>query len=106
MKKYEGNGTFTEVSEDTMLGLSVKTLIALGVGLSIAVSAYFNLQAEIEVAKELPEPAVSRVEFELKDNLVRETIMNNAKNIASVPVRCVHNAIASSRSELTRLVGR
>jgi len=84
MKKYEGNGTFTEVSEDTMLGLSVKTLIALGVGLSIAVSAYFNLQAEIEVAKELPEPAVSRVEFELKDNLVRETIINNAKNIEDI----------------------
>jgi phosphoglycerate-specific signal transduction histidine kinase len=84
MKKYEGNGNFTEVSEDTMLGLSVKTLIALGVGLSIAVSAYFNLQAEIEVAKELPEPAVSRVEFELKDNLVRETIMNNAKNIEDI----------------------
>lgn len=84
MKKYEGNGTFTEVSEDTMLGLSVKTLIALGVGLSIAVSAYFNLQAEIEIAKELPEPAVSRVEFELKDNLVRETIMNNAKNIEDI----------------------
>jgi glucose-6-phosphate-specific signal transduction histidine kinase len=74
----------TEVSEDTMLGFSVKTLIALGVGLSIAVSAYFNLQAEIEVAKELPEPAVSRVEFELKDNLVRETIMNNAKNIEDI----------------------
>jgi glucose-6-phosphate-specific signal transduction histidine kinase len=84
MKKYEGNGTFTEVSEDTMLGMSIKTLIALGVGLSIAVSAYFNLQAEIEVAKELPEPAVSRVEFELKDNLVRETIMNNAKNIQEI----------------------
>ena len=84
MKKYEGNGTFTEVSEDTMLGVSIKTLIALGVGLSIAVSAYFNLQAEIEVAKELPEPAVSRVEFELKDNLVRETIMNNAKNIEEI----------------------
>ena len=67
-----------------MLGLSIKTLIALGVGLSIAVSAYLNLQAEIEVAKELPEPAVSRVEFELKDNLVRETIMNNAKNIEEI----------------------
>ena len=84
MKKYEGNGTFTEVSEYTMLGLSIKTLIALGVGLSIAVSAYLNLHAEIEVAKELPEPAVSRVEFELKDNLVRETIMNNAKNIEEI----------------------
>jgi hypothetical protein len=81
MKKYEGNGTFTEVGEDTMLGMSIKTLIALGVGLSIAVGMYFNLQAEIQIAKELPEPAVSRTEFDLKDELVRSTIMSNAKNI-------------------------
>ena len=71
----------TEVGEDTMLGVSIKTLIALGVGLSIAVGMYFNLQAEIQIAKELPEPAVSRTEFDLKDELVRSTIMSNAKNI-------------------------
>jgi tetrahydromethanopterin S-methyltransferase subunit G len=29
----------------------------------------------------LPEPAVSRTEFDLKDELVRSTIMSNAKNI-------------------------
>ena len=81
MKQYEGNGKFTELSEDTMLGVSIKTLIALGVGLSIAVGVYFNLQAEIQIAKELPEPAVSRTEFDLKDELVRSTIMSNAKNI-------------------------
>ena len=71
----------TEVGEDTMLGVSIKTLIALGVGLSIAVGMYFNLQAEIQIAKELPEPAVSRTELDLKDELVRSTIMSNAKNI-------------------------
>ena len=81
MKQYEGNGKFTELGEDTMLGVSIKTLIALGVGLSIAVGMYFNLQAEIQLAKELPEPAVSRTEFDLKDELVRSTIMSNAKNI-------------------------
>ena len=73
-----------EVGEDTVLGVSIKTLIALGIGLSIAVGMYYDVQAEIEVAKQLPEPAVSRVEFELKDNLVRETIMNNAKNIEDI----------------------
>ena len=71
----------TEVGEDTVLGVSIKTLIALGVGLSIAVGMYFTLQAEIQLAKELPEPAVSRTEFDLKDELVRSTIMSNAKNI-------------------------
>ena len=73
-----------ELSEDTVLGVSIKTLIALGIGLSIAVGMYYDLQAEIEVAKQMPEPAVSRIEFDLKDNLVRETIMNNAKNIESI----------------------
>ena len=74
----------TKVGEDTVLGVSIRTLIALGIGLSIAVGMYYDVQAEIEVAKQLPEPAVSRVEFELKDNLVRETIMNNAKNIEDI----------------------
>mgnify|MGYP001083859556 FL=1 len=81
MKQYEGNGKFTEVGEDTMLGVSIKTLIALAIGLSVAVGVYYDLQAEIQIAKELPEPAVSRTEFDLKDELVRSTIMSNAKNI-------------------------
>jgi hypothetical protein len=84
MKKYEGDGKFTEVGEDTLLGVSVKTLIALGVGISIAVGGYYNLNAEIELAKKLPEPAVSRTEFDLKDELVRSTIMSNAKNIEDI----------------------
>lgn len=84
MKEYEGNGKFKEIGEDTMLGVSIKTLIALGVGLSIAVGMYYNLQAEIQLAKELPEPAVSRMEFQLKDELVRNTIMSNAKNIEEI----------------------
>jgi glucose-6-phosphate-specific signal transduction histidine kinase len=84
MKKYEGDGKFTEVGEDTLLGVSVKTLIALGVGLSIAVGGYYNLNAEIELAKKLPEPAVSRTEFDLKDELVRSTIMSNGKNIEDI----------------------
>jgi TolA-binding protein len=71
----------TEVGEDTMLGVSVKTLIALAIGLSVAVGMYYDLQADIQIAKELPEPAVSRTEFDLKDELVRSTIMSNAKNI-------------------------
>lgn len=81
MKEYEGNGVFKEVGEDTMLGVSIKTLITMAVGLSIAVTGYYNLQAEIEIAKQLPEPVVSRTEFQLKDELIRNTIMSNAKNI-------------------------
>jgi hypothetical protein len=73
-----------ELSEDTVLGISIKTLIALGIGLSIAVGMYYNLQAEIQLAKELPPPDVSRTEFDLKDQLIRETIMSNAQNIEEI----------------------
>ena len=84
MKQYEGNGKFTEFGEETMLGVSIKTLIALAVGLAVAVGMYYNLQAEIQIAKELPKATVSRTEFLLKDELVRSTIMSNAKNIEDV----------------------
>ena len=74
----------TEVGEDTVLGVSIKTLIALAIGLSVAVGMYYDVKAEIDIAKQLPEPAVSRTEYELKDELVRETIMTNAKNIEDI----------------------
>jgi hypothetical protein len=45
---------------------------------------YYNLQAEIQLAKELPPPDVSRTEFDLKDQLIRETIMSNAQNIEEI----------------------
>lgn len=73
-----------EVSEDTVLGMSIKTLISLAFALSIGVGGYYKLMAEIQEAKELPPPAVSRVEFDLKDQMVRETILNNAKNIEEI----------------------
>ena len=73
-----------ELSEDTVLGVSIKTLVALAVGLSVAIGMYYDLQAEIQLAKELPPPDVSRTEYDLKDQLIRETIMSNAKNIESI----------------------
>ena len=78
------NEEIKEISEDTLLGVSIKTLIALGIGLSVAVGMYYDVKAEIDIAKQLPEPAVSRTEYELKDELVRETIMTNAKNIEDI----------------------
>ena len=78
------NKNLKEIGEDTVLGVSLKTLIALAIGLSVAVGMYYDVKAEIDIAKQLPEPAVSRIEFDLKDNLVRETIMTNAKNIGEI----------------------
>ena len=63
-----------KISENTEVQLDLKT-IGMIVGGAIALAAtYFTLQADIELAKELPKPDISRTEFDLKDELIRATI--------------------------------
>ena len=70
-----------ELNEDSKFEISIKTLIAIGVGLSSWIGMWFALQADIQEAKELPEPEISRTEYDLKDKLIRETIMNTGKKV-------------------------
>ena len=42
---------------------------------------WYSLQADIQLAKELPEPEVSRTEYDLKDQLIRETIINTQEKV-------------------------
>jgi hypothetical protein len=42
---------------------------------------WYSLQADIEEAKKLPEPEVSRTEYDLKDQLIRETIINTQEKV-------------------------
>ena len=61
--------------------MDIKTVV-LVIGFVVTVaSMWFALQSEIELAKQLPEPEVSRTEYDLKDKLVRETIMNTQKKV-------------------------
>jgi ribosomal protein S13 len=71
----------SELSEETSFNISIKTLIGIGVGLSTLIGMWFALQADIQEAKELPEPEISRTEYDLKDKLIRETIMNTGKKV-------------------------
>ena len=66
----------SELSEDSKF-----ELIGIAVALSTLIGMWFALQADIEEAKQLPEPEISRTEFDLKDRLVRETIMNTGKKV-------------------------
>ena len=70
-----------EISEESKFEISIKTLIGIGVGLSTLIGMWFALQADIQEAKELPEPEISRTEYDLKDRLIRETIMNTGKRV-------------------------
>ena len=73
-----------ELSEESKFNISVKTLISIGVGLSVVIGMYFTLQADIAEAKELPAPEVSRTEYDLKDQLIRETIMNTQSDVEEI----------------------
>ena len=73
-----------ELSEESKFNISIKTLISIGVGLSVIIGMYFTLQADIEEAKELPAPEVSRTEYDLKDQLIRETIMNTQSDVEEI----------------------
>jgi hypothetical protein len=42
---------------------------------------WYSLQSEIELAKQLPPSEVSRTEYDLKDQLIRETIMNTQEKV-------------------------
>ena len=70
-----------KISENTEVTLDLNT-IALVVSFTISiVGLYFTLKKDIELAKELPEPQVTRTEYDLKDQLVRETIMNTQEKV-------------------------
>ena len=73
-----------ELSEESKFNISIKTLVGIGVGLSMLIGMYFTLQAEITEAKELPVPEVSKMEFQMKDELVRETIMNTQADVEEI----------------------
>ena len=42
---------------------------------------YFTLKKDIELAKQLPEPTITRTEYDLKDQLIRKTIMNTQEKV-------------------------
>ena len=70
-----------KVDENTQVTLDLKT-IAIIISFVVTVAGmWFALQGEIELAKQLPEPEVSRTEYDLKDKLVRETIMNTQTKV-------------------------
>lgn len=73
-----------EISEDTVVGLSLKTIGAIIAGVGVVTLGYFDLQAGIDEAKELPVPVISRTEYDLKDELIRETIMNTQTDVEDI----------------------
>ena len=76
-----------ELSEDSKFQISIKTLGGIAAGLSVLIGMWFTLQADIAEAKELPTPPpseVTRMEFDMKDQLVRQTIMSTQEDVTEL----------------------
>ncbi len=73
-----------EINENTKLTLDLKT-IAIVVSFTITLaSMWFTLKSDIALAKELPAPEVSKVEYNLKDQLVREQILETSEDVKEI----------------------
>jgi hypothetical protein len=70
-----------EVGKGTKLTFSIETLISISVTIFMVVGLWFNLQADIEEAKQLPEPPISRTEYDLKDQMIRNSILNTEEKV-------------------------
>lgn len=73
-----------QIGEDTKVTLDLKTIgmiIAFVVSLA---GMYFTLKADIAYAATQPEPVIERVEYDLKDELIRQTIMDTQEDVEMI----------------------
>ena len=76
-----------ELNEDTGFVLSIKTMIGIGAAMASLISMYFMLQADIAEAKELPiipPDEVTRMEFNMKDQMIRQTILDTKNDVDEI----------------------
>ena len=76
-----------ELNGDTGFNVSIKSLIAIGFAMATIIGMWFALQADIAEAKELPEPLppdVTRMEFDMKDQMIRNTIITTQKDVEEI----------------------
>tara|TARA_R110002110_G_scaffold95656_5_gene247190 strand:+ start:523 stop:846 length:324 start_codon:yes stop_codon:yes gene_type:complete len=87
-----------ELNEDTSFKLSVKTMGIIAVGIATLVGGWYSIMEEIqqakeepvqidvnilkeEILKEIPEAEISRMEFDMKDQMIRQTIITTQEDV-------------------------
>ena len=86
-----------ELNEDTSFKLSVKTIGGVAALIAVMVGMWYTLQADITEAKELPrnewnpeweeklpDPDITRMEFDMKDQMIRNTIMTTQEDVKEI----------------------
>ena len=90
-----------ELNEDTTFKMSVKTMGMIAAGIAVVVGGWYSLMQEIqeakespvpidvniikeEILKEIPEAKISRMEFDMKDQMIRQTIITTQEDIVEM----------------------
>ena len=90
-----------ELNEDTTFKMSVKTMGMIAAGIAVVVAGWYSLMAEIqeakekpvpvdvtiikeEILKEIPEAEITRMEFDMKDQMIRQTIITTQSDIEEI----------------------
>jgi hypothetical protein len=61
--------------------ISLKTIGAIVFAIISLAGVWFSLKQDIALAKELPAPVIDRVEYDLKDELIRQTILDTQDDV-------------------------
>ena len=87
-----------ELNEDTTFKMSVKTMGMIAAGIAVVVGGWYSLMQEIQEAKEqpvqidvnilkdeileaIPEAEITRMEFDMKDQMIRQTIQTTQEDV-------------------------
>ena len=76
-----------KIDEGTQITLDLKTIGVIVFFIATVVGMWFTLQADISEAKELPappDPEVTRMEFDMKDQMIRNTILNTQGDVSEI----------------------
>ncbi len=76
-----------EIGEETKVTLDLKTIGILLFFVATVVGMWFTLQTDIKEAAELPappDPEVTRMEFDMKDQMIRNTILNTQGDVSEI----------------------
>ena len=81
-----------QLDENSQIQISIKTLAGIAALIFTLVGMWFTLQADITEAKQLPlppDPEVTRMEFDMKDQLIRQTIMAPQEDVKEIKAQMV-----------------
>ena len=86
-----------ELNEDSGFKISIKTLSGIAALIAMMVGMWYTLQADIADAKELPknewnpeweeklpDPDITRMEFDMKDQMIRQTIITTQEDVTEI----------------------